>query len=253
MLKPLALSLVLALGAIAQPAAAQGTAPKAPAAVPATTTEARIAEAVEKLVGRKVESVTKAPFLGLYEVYTSGDILYTDEKVNFLIVGDVYDAKSAQPRNLKEERLAKLNAIKFADLPLDQAFKVVKGNGKRQLAYFSDPNCPYCRRVEKEFATLNDVTLHVFLYPILSADSASKSKAVWCSPDKAKAWNDLMVNGVEPKANGTCDTPIEKNLALGQKYRINGTPTIIFENGTRLPGAAPADKINQMLAESSKK
>jgi thiol:disulfide interchange protein DsbC len=252
MLKPLALSIALALAAITQPVHAQGTAPKAPIAAPATT-EARIAESVEKLVGRKVESVTKAPFLGLYEVYMAGDIIYTDEKVNFLIVGDVYDAKSSQPRNLKEERLAKLNAIKFADLPLDQAFKVVKGNGKRQLAYFSDPNCPYCKRIEKEFASLNDVTLHVFMYPILSADSAAKSKAVWCSPDKAKAWNELMMNGVEPKAGATCDTPIEKNLALGQKYRITGTPTLIFENGTRLPGAAPVEKINQMLAEASKK
>jgi thiol:disulfide interchange protein DsbC len=250
MLKPLALSLALALAAITQPVLAQGTAPKAAAAA---TTEARIGEAVEKLVGRKVESVTKAPFLGLYEVYMGGDIIYTDEKVNYLIVGDVYDAKSDQPRNLKEERLAKLNAIKFADLPLDQAFKVVKGNGKRQLAYFSDPNCPYCKRIEKEFASLNDVTLHVFLYPILSADSAAKSKAVWCSPDRVKAWNDLMMNGVEPKAAATCETPIEKNLALGQRYRITGTPTMIFENGTRLPGAAPAEKINQMLAEASKK
>jgi len=252
MLKPLVLSLALALGALAQPALARGTAPKAPVSASATT-EGRIAEAVEKLVGRKVESVTKAPFLGLYEVYMGGDILYTDEKVNYLIVGDVYDAKSAEPRNLKEERLAKLNAIKFADLPLEQAFKVVKGNGKRQLAYFSDPNCPYCKRVEKEFSSLNDVTLHVFLYPILSADSAAKSKAVWCSPDRAKAWNDLMMNGVEPKAGATCDTPIEKNLALGQKHRITGTPTLIFENGVRLPGAAPAEKINQLLAEASKK
>ncbi|MCU0804737.1 MAG: DsbC family protein [Burkholderiales bacterium] len=252
MLKPLALSLALALAAVAPAALAQAPAPKAAAAAP-TATEARIAEAVEKLVGRKVESVTKAPFLGLYEVYMGGDILYTDEKVNYLLVGDVYDAKSAQPRNLKEERLAKLNAVKFADLPLDQAFKIVKGSGKRQLAYFSDPNCPYCKRIEKEFASLNDVTVHVFMYPILSADSAAKSKAVWCAPDRAKAWNDLMMNGVEPKAGATCDTPIEKNLALGQKYRITGTPTLIFENGTRLPGAAPADKINQLLADASKK
>ena len=252
MLKPLALSLALALAVIAQPALAQATAPKAPAAAPATT-EARIAEAVEKLVGRKVESVTKAPFLGLYEVYMGGDIVYTDEKVNYIVVGDVYEAKGAQPRNLKEERLAKLNAVKFADLPLDQAFKIVKGSGKRQVAYFSDPNCPYCKRIEKEFAALNDVTVHVFMYPILSADSAAKSKAVWCSPDKLKAWNDLMVNGVDPKAGTTCESPIEKNLALGQKYRITGTPTLIFEDGTRLPGAAPAEKINQMLAAASKK
>ncbi|MCX7892104.1 MAG: DsbC family protein [Burkholderiales bacterium] len=252
MLKTLTLALALALGAAALPAAAQTAAAK-PAAAPATTPEARIAEAVEKLVGRKVDSVTKAPFLGLYEVYIGGDILYTDEKANYIVIGDVYDAKGPQPRNLKEERLAKLNAVKFSELPLDQAFKMVRGNGKRQIAYFSDPNCPYCKRIEKEFASLNDVTLHVFLYPILSPESAARSKAVWCSPDRAKAWTELMLNGVEPKANGTCETPIEKNLALGQRLRITGTPTLIFENGSRLPGAAPAEKINQMLAEASKK
>lgn len=253
MLKSLVFALTLCLSALALPAAGQDAAQKDKAATAPGTVEQRIREVVEKISGQKVDSINKAPFLGLYEVMVAGDLLYTDEKATFLIAGDVYDLRGAQPRNLKEERLSKLNAIKFAELPLDQSFKIVRGNGKRQLAYFSDPNCSYCKRLDKDLMGAQDVTVHVFLYPILSADSSAKAKAVWCSPDRAKAWIDMMVNGVEPKASPTCDTPIDKNLALGQKYRITGTPTLVFENGQRVPGAMPVDKINGLLADAAKK
>ncbi len=251
---PIALA-AFALACAGAPALAQDAAKAAPGSTAAApgSPESRIREAVERLTGRKPDSVTKAPFLGLYEVLVGGELVYIDDKATYLISGDVYDLKSAPPRNVKEERLSKLNAVRFADLPLDQAFKVVRGSGKRQLAYFSDPKCPYCKKLEKDLLQLQDVTLHVFLYPILSPDSTAQSKAVWCSPDRGKAWIDLMVNGVAPKADGTCETPIDKNLAFGQKHRITGTPTLIFENGQRVPGALPLEKINDLLAEASKK
>jgi thiol:disulfide interchange protein DsbC len=229
-----------------------------PVAAPSGTSaagsaEQRIREAVERLTGRKPDAITKAGFLGLYEVLVGGELVYMDDKGTVLIAGDVYDLRTSPPRNIKDERLSKLNAIRFSDLPLDQSVKIVRGSGKRQLAYFSDPKCPYCKKLEKDLLQLQDVTLHVFLYPILSPESATQSKAVWCSPDRGKAWIDLMVNGVAPKAEGTCENPVEKNVALGQRYRITGTPTLIFENGQRIPGAVPLEKINDLLAEAAKK
>lgn len=256
MTRPLLALAALVLSLAGGPVAAQEPAKPAvapPGANAAAPAEQRIREAVERLTGRKPDAITKAGFLGLYEVLVGGELVYMDEKATVLIAGDVYDLKTSPPRNIKDERLSKLNAIRFADLPLDQSFKVVRGNGKRQLAYFSDPKCPYCKKLEKDLLQLQDVTLHVFLYPILSPESAAQSKAVWCSPDRGKAWIDLMVNGVAPKSEGTCENPVEKNVALGQRFRITGTPTLIFENGQRVPGAVPLEKINDLLAEAAKK
>jgi len=248
-----ALALVLAGPPLMAQEAAKPAAAAPSGAGSAGPADQRIREAVERLTGRKPDAITKAGFLGLYEVLVGGELVYMDEKASVLIAGDVYDLKTSPPRNIKDERLSKLNAIRFAELPLDQSFKIVRGSGKRQLAYFSDPKCPYCKKLEKDLLQLQDVTLHVFLYPILSPESATQSKAVWCSPDRGKAWIDLMVNGVAPKVEGTCENPIEKNVALGQRYRITGTPTLIFENGQRVPGAVPLEKINDLLAEAAKK
>jgi thiol:disulfide interchange protein DsbC len=154
-------------------------------------------------------------------------------------------------QNITEKRLLDLTSIKWENLPLDAAVKTVRGNGKRMLAIFSDPNCPYCKRFEKDLAKVDDVTIYTFLYPILSQDSHEKSKAVWCSADKAKAWNDLMLNGTMPPA-GRCDTPIEANLALGHKYRVTGTPTLVFANGERVPGVIAADQIEKLLVKNGK-
>jgi thiol:disulfide interchange protein DsbC len=222
-------------------------------ALAAQADEAAIRKAVEGFLGSeaKIEGVAKAGFLGLYEVRIATpegtQILYTDEQGSHLIIGHVYDPKTET--NLTEARLRKLNAIRFADLPLAQAFKIVRGKGRRQLAYFSDPRCPYCKRLDQELTKVDDVTVHVFLLPIIARDSAAVSKAVWCSPDRAKAWLDLMLRGVEPTAKTTCDTPIEKNLGLGQKYRINGTPTLIFADGQRISGAMPAERLSKLLAD----
>jgi thiol:disulfide interchange protein DsbC len=255
---PLALALAaLALACAGAPSFAQDNArPAAGSTVPGgANPEARIREAVERLTGRKPDAIAKASFLGLYEVVLGREIVYMDEKAQYLISGDVYDLRASPPRNLKEERLAKIRdvPIPFAELPLSQAIKIVRGNGSRQLAYFSDPRCPYCKKLEKDLLQLQDVTLHVFLFPILSPESAAQSKAVWCAPDRGKAWIDLMVNGVAPKADGVCETPIEKNLAFGQKHRIEGTPTLVFENGRRVSGSPPAERINDLLVEAAKK
>jgi thiol:disulfide interchange protein DsbC len=212
--------------------------------------EAVIKRTIEgRLGGVKVDAVNKTAYLGLYEVRVESEILYTDEKMNYIFSGNILDGKTMQ--NLTEKRQRELSAIKWENLPLDAAVKTVRGNGKRTLAVFSDPNCPYCKRFEKDLAKVNDVTVYTFLYPILSQDSLEKSKAVWCAADKSKAWNELMLNGSVP-GPAQCDTPIEKVLALGRKYRVNGTPTLIFANGERVPGAIPQDKVEKMLADNSK-
>lgn len=215
------------------------------------TTETIIKRTLEgRLGGAKVEAVVKTPYLGLYEARIDGRILYVDEKMNYFFSGDVIDARSMQ--NLTEKRLRELTAIKWDSLPLDGAFKTVRGNGKRVLAVFSDPNCPYCKRFEKELAKLDDITIHTFLYPILSQDSHDKSIAVWCSADKSRAWSELMLNNKLPSAAG-CDTPIDKTLEFARRNRIDSTPTLIFASGERLAGAVSAERLETMLLQSQKK
>lgn len=216
------------------------------AAGAAQADEAKVKQAVEAAIGEKVEGVRKTNVLGLYELRIGGDILYADEKANYLITGNIIDLKTRQ--NLTQERLSKLSAIKFSDLPLDLAVKTVKGDGKRVFATFEDPNCGYCKKLAKDMAGMNNVTIYTFLLPILSQDSAVKSRAVWCAADRAKAWSDLMVNGTAPAA-GTCEAPIEKVLALAQKYNIRGTPTIFLSSGERIPGAVPVAQLEQKLAQ----
>ena len=195
-----------------------------------------------------VESVTKTPLAGIYEVYSNGQLIYTDEQVAFMFV----EAKlidTERKVNLTEERMSKLTAIKFDQLPLNLAFKKVKGKGTRKLAYFGDPNCGYCKKIEQDLAKINDVTIYVFLYPVLGPDSLEKAKSVWCSKDRVKAWDDQMLNGKAPTAPTTCDTTaIEKTLAFGKQKNITGTPTIFFSDGQRVPGAIPVEMIEQRLA-----
>ena len=220
--------------------------------------EEAIRKAVVVLLGDevKVEGVTKTSILGLYEVRLRTEegvrIVYTDEAASYFFIGNIYDNKTQT--DVTELRMRKLNAIRFADLPLGQAFKIVRGKGTRQLAYFSDPRCPYCRRLDQELAKLDDVTVYVFMIPIIAPDSAAISKAVWCAPDRSKAWLDLMLNEVAPPApKANCETPLEKNLAFGKKHRINGTPTLVFADGQRVAGLMPAARLSKMLDEASRK
>ncbi len=214
--------------------------------------EISVKNAVEKKLGRKASSVVKSPYLNLYEVYVEGQIIYTDEAVSLLIDGHLIDAKTM--KNVTEERIGKLSAIKFADLPLAQAIKIVKGNGKRVLVTFEDPNCGFCKRLAKSMVQTTDLTHYVFLLPILSPDSLEKSKQIWCSTDKAKAWTDWIIDGKAPSAKASCDTrAIQKNLEIGKQLNVTGTPTIFFTNGERIPGAAPIEEIEKRLLEIAAK
>lgn len=213
----------------------------------AAASEATVRQAMQKKYPDvQVESVAKTPISGIYEVFAGGEVLYVDENVNYMIVqGRMIDV--SRSTDLTDERLRVLTAIRFEQLPLDLAFRTVKGNGKRKMAYFTDPNCPYCKRLDQELAKLTDVTIHVFLYPILSQDSREKAAAVWCSKNRGKAYSDMMINGNPPKTAGTCDTPIAKILAYGRQKGISGTPTLFFASGQRVTGAIPAAQLKKLL------
>ncbi len=206
------------------------------------------AELKKKLPEAPVDSVRKTPYGNLYEVVAGGEILYTDDKATFILLGPIVDLKTKQ--NVTEARLRQVNAVKFESLPLENAFKIVRGNGSRKVAMFADPNCGYCKRFERDLLAVNDITVYMFLYPILSPDSTEKSKLVWCSADPGKAWLDLMTKDAVLQGEGKCANPIDKNLAFGREKKINGTPTLFFENGERIPGAMPIAEFEKRLAAS---
>ncbi|WP_299513650.1 DsbC family protein [uncultured Limnohabitans sp.] len=195
----------------------------------------------------KIDEVSKTPMNGLFEIRMGNEVMYSDAGGNFLVQGALIDVK--QKRNLTEERMDKLSAIPFDQLPLKTAFTQVRGNGKRKLAVFADPNCGYCKRFEKDLQKLDNVTIHHFLYPILGEDSVTKAKNIWCAKDKAKTWNDWMINGTTPPTANCDASAVDAVVAFGQKNRINGTPLILFANGTRVPGAVPMAQVEKMLAE----
>ena len=191
----------------------------------------------------KIDEVQATAMPGLYEVRIGTDIFYTDAKGNYLIQGELIDTRAR--RNLTEDRINKLSAVDFAALP----FTIVRGDGKRKLAVFEDPNCGYCKRFERDMQNVDNVTVHLFLYPILSPDSAEKSRNIWCAKDRTAAWEDYMVRDRIPAA-ATCDTSaLQRNLAFGKKYKITGTPTLIFADGSRVPGAIPAKDVEKRLGE----
>ena len=196
---------------------------------------------------QQIDEVSKTPMNGLWEVRVGTDILYTDSEGNFLLQGNLIDAK--QKRNLTEERVEKLSAIDFSALPVKDAFVIVRGNGKRKLAVFEDPNCGYCKRFERDLQKVDNVTIYMYLYPILGGDSPDKSRNVWCAKDKGKAWQDWMVRDAALPA-GTCDTSaITRNVEFGKKHKITGTPTLFFVDGSRVPGAINTAQIEKFLAD----
>ena len=199
----------------------------------------------------RIDEVSKAPMPGLYEVRVNGaEIFYTDAEGNYLLQGQLIDTRAR--RNLTEERIDKLTAIDFAALPLRDAFTIVRGNGKRKVAVFEDPNCGYCKRFERDLQKIDNVTVYLFLYPILGADSADKSRHIWCAKDRAKAWNDWMLRETPPPVSAAgCDTSaLQRNVEFGRKHRINGTPTLVFADGSRVPGAIGAAQVEKYLTEA---
>lgn len=205
-----------------------------------------LAERIPQL--QKIDEISKSPISGLYEIRVNGtEIYYTDAEANYLLQGNLIDTKLR--RNLTEERIDKLTAISFDALPLKDAFTIVRGNGKRKLAVFEDPNCSYCKRFERDLQKVDNITIHMFLYPILSADSTEKSRHIWCAKDKSKAWLDWMVRD-KPATAASCDTTaLDRNLEIGHKHKITGTPTLIFADGSRVPGAISAADVEKRLAE----
>jgi len=205
------------------------------------------AELRKKLPEAPIDSVRKLPYAGLYELVVGSEVFYTDEKASVLLLGHVVDLNTKE--NITELRQRQLNRVAFSDLPLENAVKIVRGNGSRKLAIFEDPNCGYCKKFERDLAAVNDITVYIFLYPILAESSKAKSKAVWCAADRGKAWLDIMLRDLTP-AEGNCTTPIEKNLAFGQARRISGTPTLIFEDGDRVPGVIAIAELEKKLASA---
>lgn len=201
-----------------------------------------------------VDQVTRTPLAGIYEVYANGQLIYTDEKVGYLFInGSMVDVEKKV--NLTEERMNRLTAIKFDELPLNLAFKRVKGKGERKLALFSDPDCPFCKQLEGELVKVDNVTIYTFLYPIdgLHPQASDHAKRIWCSQDKVKAWDAHLQRGVASTASPNCTNPVAKLADYGTRYKITGTPTMFFADGIRVAGAIPAEQIEQRLVAAQKK
>jgi thiol:disulfide interchange protein DsbC len=210
----------------------------------------------EKFPGAAVTSVSKSPYFGLYEAQFDDRVVYTDAKVTYVMVGAIFDANTKQ--NLTEARQRQLNRVAWDSLPLDLAFKRVKGNGARKFAMFSDADCPFCKRIENDIKRLDDVTIYTFLFPIdqLHPDAARKSALIWCAPDRAKAWDAFFEAGTLPDNKGDCATPIKDTALLGNRLRVSATPTLLFADGSMVPGALPLAQleieINRGEAEAKK-
>ncbi len=214
------------------------------------------AEFSKKYPQANIESITKTPYLGLYEMLVDGEVFYTDSDFTYLIVGSIIETKTrtnltdARLREIEEKKL-KAMAFPFDQLPLELAIKRVKGDGSRKVAIFSDPDCPFCRKLEKEIEKVTDVTMYIFLFPIeqLHPKAPEVSRAIWCASDRLKAWDEYMLKGTAPKS-AKCDNPVDKIVTFGQSKKINGTPTIFFADGKRVPGAIPLERFEELLKKA---
>ena len=230
-------------------------------ALPALANEAAIRQVFKtKYPNVRVEGVQAAPMPGLFEVrFQTQDgpqILYTDAQANFFVDGNLIDTRSG--RNLTQERLQKLTAIEFGALPFDLALKVQRGNGRRVLAMFTDPYCPYCRKFEQSLLQIDDITVYVFMFPVIRPDLADHSRAVWCAPDRVKAWLELAAGDAAkvPAGGASCANPVDKVLEFGRSLRINSTPTVFFSNGERgsgMPLAALRVKLDEIARLQGKR
>lgn len=221
-------------------------------AIPAPTGEAATVKKTleQKFPGAEIRYVAKSPYFGLYEIMLGDQMVYTDAKANQILVGSVFDVATRQ--NLTDAKVRKLNRIAVDKLPMDLAFVKVKGNGARKLIVFSDADCPFCHRLETEMKGLDNVTIYTFLFPIdqLHPDAARKSKQIWCAPDKGKAWDEFFASGKLPDNKGECGDPVDKTQALGNSLKINATPTLIFADGSMIPGALSLAQIEKELTSA---
>ena len=198
----------------------------------------------------KIDEVSKSPIPGVYELRIGTELVYSDERGEHLIQGSLIETRTGT--NLTEARIEKLTAIDFASLPLKDAIVYKQGTGARKLVVFADPNCGYCKKFERELLQVKDVTVYTFLYSILGGDSPEKARNIWCSKDSTAVWRDWMVNGaLPPHGMAQCDAgALQRNLAMGKKYRVNGTPALVFEDGKRVPGAMAPDQVEKQLLMS---
>lgn len=199
--------------------------------------------------GHKIDSVKKTPYFGLYEVIVGEELFYTDDKASYFFFGHVIDTKTRI--SMTNERIQEIKAarrVSLDSLPLQSAIKVVKGDGTRQVAIFTDPNCPYCKQLEKELVNINNVTIYTLLYPVLNG-SMELSKKIWCSSNQIKAWDDFMLKGVAPTGKD-CETPLEVVLKSGRENKVSGTPTLIFADGSVVGGMIPAAVIEEKLSSA---
>lgn len=250
----------------AQTAPANGAAKPATAPVPSAKPAAKVVPAAaaapgdtaairrlveQRIPGMEVRSITRTDIAGgLYEVLVDDRIVYVDPSVTYLIMGSIYDLSSKQ--NVTEDRFRKLNRIAFDTLPFEQSFKRVRGDGSRRIAMFSDADCPFCARIEKELAGMTNVTIYTFPFPIdsLHPASAQKSRQLWCAADRGQAWDDWFAKQKLPDNKGDCANPVQANQQLGEKLHIAATPTLVFADGTVVPGALPLAQLEQMLAKA---
>lgn len=200
----------------------------------------------------QIDEILKTPVPGIFEVrINNSQIVYVDEKANFLFEGILLNTQNKE--NLTATRIAKITAIEFKDLPFKDSFVIKKGTGKRKFAVFVDPNCGYCKQFEQDIQKMTDISMHVFLYPVLGADSGEKSSRIWCSKDKVASYEAYM-NSRKPSDSAKCNTDsIDRNIIFGKKYNITGTPTIIFANGERVPGAMGVKKLEERLSKVASK
>jgi len=238
----LAVCAALMVGAVSMPVLAQTKG--ASGAV-----EEQVRTRMQELLGQRPDSVTRTPY-GVFEVVVGTEIYYTDTNASFVMVGGrLIDAKTRQ--DVTQARRDELMKVDYAKLPLDQAIRLRVGKGTRQFVTFEDPNCPFCRKLHTDIQGMKDVTIYVFLYPILSADSFEKSRNIWCARDRAAAWNAAMIEGKAPPVAGAdCKHPLQQNVQLGQRLGVSGTPTLIFQDGSRMPGASSAEEIEKRLASA---
>lgn len=218
------------------------------AAARANADEASVRQALQdRLPSMVVESVARSPFAGLYEVVLDGEIVYTDEKAEYFFGGNIYDIRTLPPRNVTQERLNQLAAKAFNDAR-ELAIKRVRGNGARTLFTFEDPNCGFCKALQRELAKMDNVTIYTFLMPILSQDSVEKSVAVWCAKDRAGAWEELMSRGVVPESGTACSHPLNRVAAIARRFQIQSTPAIFLGDGRHIGGMRSAMDIEKALA-----
>lgn len=222
------------------------------ASIHAQADEARIRQTLgERYPGINIISVQPSPVAGLYEVMVGSNFVYVDQNGDHLLPGPIVDTRTKA--NLTQKRLEELKMVKFDSLPFDKAIAVVKGSGARKVAVFSDPDCPFCRRLEKELALLDNLTVYIFLNPLtnLHPEAMERASEIWCSTDRAQSWRNYMLEGKKPTPASKCDTPISEILALSEKLGVDGTPALVFPNGKRIDGHIPAAQIEELLKQGS--